>query len=213
MLPQQSVIDPFHAGCCYNYMKKNDNAILVPLVDVDGNITGYADKMTAHIRGDLHLAFSVMVVRCRNDRVEYFLQRRAMDKYHSGGLWANTCCSHPLPNEDINVAARRRIGEELGIQASLDLLKIGQIRYKHHLDNNLIEHEFDHILVSEVTTLQWHNNPDEVMEARWWKEAEIVNQLSNNPEIFTAWFAQIFSFTRASMHASKALLRPMPEMN
>ncbi|MFT6087664.1 MAG: isopentenyl-diphosphate delta-isomerase [Glaciecola sp.] len=194
-------------------MKKNDNAILVPLVDVDGNITGYADKMTAHIRGDLHLAFSVMVVRRRNKGVEYLLQRRALNKYHSGGLWANTCCSHPLPNEKIKNAAMRRVSEELGVKASLDLVKVGQIRYKHHLANNLIEHEFDHILVAEVTTLQWHNNPDEVMETRWWKESEIVNQISNNPEVFTAWFAQVFSFTRANMNTSKALLGPVPEVN
>ena len=213
MLSQQPVIDPFHANCCFNVMKKNDNAILVPLVDVDGNITGYADKMTAHIRGDLHLAFSVMIVRIRHKRVEYFLQRRAIHKYHSGGLWANTCCSHPLPNEHINTAARRRVAEELGIHASLNLVSVGQIRYKHHLDNNLIEHEFDHILVAEVTTLQWHNNPDEVMESRWWEESEIVNQLKTDPEVFTAWFAQIFSCTRANMNTSKMLLRPMPEMN
>lgn len=213
MLSQQPVIDPFHASCCYNIMNKNRSAILVPLVDLNGNITGYADKMAAHIRGDLHLAFSVMIVRHHNDSVEYLLQRRAMHKYHSGGLWANTCCSHPLPNENINAAARRRVSEELGIQSPLALLKVGQIRYKHHLDNNLIEHEFDHILVSEVTTLQWHSNPDEVMEARWWKEAEIVSQLRSDPDIFTAWFAQIFSVTRTSMNASNALLRTMPEMN
>jgi isopentenyl-diphosphate delta-isomerase len=194
-------------------MKKNDNNILIPLVDVDGKITGYADKMTVHIRGDLHLAFSVMLVRTQNNGVEYLLQRRAAHKYHSGGLWANTCCSHPLPNENINTAAKRRIAEELGIQASLKLVTVGQVCYKHHLDNELIEHEFDHILVANVTTLAWNNNPDEVMEARWWKESEIVNQLSNNPEVFTAWFAQVFSFTRANISSSNELLRAMPEMN
>jgi isopentenyl-diphosphate delta-isomerase len=213
ILSQPPVIDLFHAGYGLNYMKKIVNTILVPLVDVNGNITGYADKMTAHVRGDLHLAFSVMVVRKQNDGVEYLLQRRAMHKYHSGGLWANTCCSHPLPNEDINTAARRRIAEELGIKASLDLLNVGSIRYKHHLENDLIEHEFDHILIAKVTTLGWENNPDEVMEARWWKESEVVNQLSNNPEIFSAWFAQVFAFARANVNASKMLLSPVPEMN
>ncbi|GAC27351.1 isopentenyl-diphosphate Delta-isomerase [Brumicola pallidula] len=194
-------------------MRKKDNVILVPLVDVNGNITGYVDKMTAHIRGDLHLAFSVMIIRRKRGRIEYLLQRRALHKYHSGGLWANTCCSHPLPNETINNAAQRRVSEELGIQAPLNLSTVGKIRYKHHLDNSLIEHEFDHILVSEVTELQWQNNTDEVMEARWWKENEIENQLNSNPEIFTAWFAQVFAFARANITVSKALLGAMPQMN
>lgn len=194
-------------------MSKKDNTILVPLVDVEGNITGYVDKMTAHIRGDLHLAFSVMVIRRKRDRVEYLLQRRALHKYHSGGLWANTCCSHPLPNETITAAAQRRVAEELGIQAPLNLLTVGKIRYKHRLDNNLIEHEFDHILVSEVTELKWQNNIDEVMEARWWKESEIEKQLNKNPEIFTAWFAQVFAFARANITVSKGLSGSMPQMN
>jgi isopentenyl-diphosphate delta-isomerase len=194
-------------------MSKKDNTILVPLVDVEGNITGYVDKMTAHIRGDLHLAFSVMVIRRKRDRVEYLLQRRALHKYHSGGLWANTCCSHPLPNEAITAAAQRRVSEELGIQAPLNLSTVGKISYKHRLDNNLIEHEFDHILVSEVTDLKWQNNKDEVMEARWWKESEIEKQLDNNPEIFTAWFAQVFAFVRANITVAKALSSSVPQMN
>lgn len=194
-------------------MSIKEDIILVPLVDVDGNITGYVDKMTAHIRGDLHLAFSVMIIRRKGDCVEYLLQRRALHKYHSGGLWANTCCSHPLPNETITTAAQRRVSEELGIQTPLNLLTVGKICYKHRLDNNLIEHEFDHILVSEVMELTWQNNIEEVMEARWWKESEIEKQLNNNPEIFTAWFAQVFEFARANITVLKRQSGSMPQMN
>jgi isopentenyl-diphosphate delta-isomerase len=107
-------------------MMKNSE-ILVALVDNTGKITGYSEKMLAHLRGDLHLAFSLMIIRRKNHCVEYLLQRRALHKYHSGGLWANTCCSHPLPNENIQVAARRRVFEELGISEFLSMSLIDSI--------------------------------------------------------------------------------------
>ena len=177
-------------------MKNKDPEILVALVDNNGKITGYAEKMIAHRRGDLHLAFSLMIIRRKNNRVEYLLQRRALHKYHSGGLWANTCCSHPLPYENINDAAKRRVSEELGINESLNMSNIGQIQYRHQLDNNMIEHELDKILVAEVNSLSWQQNTDEVMEVCWWKEQEISQQLFNNPDIFAKWFSKVFEHTR-----------------
>ena len=173
-----------------------DSEILVALVDNTGKITGYAEKMLAHIRGDLHLAFSLMIIRRKNNRVEYLLQRRALHKYHSGGLWANTCCSHPLPDENIQDAARRRVSEELGISEPLSMSPIGQIQYKYQLDNNMIEHELDKILVSEVDSVQWRQNLDEVMDVRWWDEQELVKLLNNKPDIFAAWFPKVFEHTR-----------------
>jgi isopentenyl-diphosphate delta-isomerase len=151
-------------------MNQNNSVNLVTLVDKAGNPTGYAEKIEAHLRGDLHLAFSLMIMRRNEGDVEYLLQCRAPDKYHSGGLWANTCCSHPLPNESIKASATRRVSEELGVTQAMDLSIIGQICYRHQLDNNMIEHEFDNIVVAEVDSVQWYENPDEVMEVRWWKE-------------------------------------------
>ena len=173
-----------------------DSEILVALVDNTGKITGYSEKMLAHLRGDLHLAFSLMIIRRKDYCIEYLLQRRALHKYHSGGLWANTCCSHPLPDENIQVAARRRVFEELGISEFLNMSHIGQIQYKYQLDNNMIEHELDKILVTEVESVHWQQNSDEVMEVRWWSEKEVLQQLSNKPDTFAAWFPKVFEHTR-----------------
>jgi isopentenyl-diphosphate delta-isomerase len=188
--------DPFCLELCFNVMKMKDSEILVALVDNTGKITGYAEKMLAHIRGDLHLAFSLMIIRRKKNSVEYLLQRRALHKYHSGGLWANTCCSHPLPDENIQDAARRRVSEELGIIEPLSMSHIGQIQYKYQLDNNMIEHELDKILVTEVDSVQWQQNIDEVMEVRWWSEQEVLQQLFNKPNLFAAWFPKVFEHTR-----------------
>ena len=168
----------------------------VTLVDTDGAVTGYAEKIEAHLRGDLHLAFSLMITRSKGNSTEYLLQRRAMHKYHSGGLWANTCCSHPLPNESIKDAAQRRIAEELGITSGLNLSTIGQIRYKYPLDNDMIEHELDNIVTTDVDDIKWYKNPDEVMDVRWWKEHEIVKQLKCEPSAFTAWFPMVFDYIK-----------------
>lgn len=167
---------------------------LVTLVDSVGNVKGYTDKMNAHRRGQLHLAFSLMIVRRRAGDLEYLLQRRALGKYHSGGLWANTCCSHPSPNEDIFDAAQRRAKEELGIEQALTSKLIGQIYYHHVLDNSMIEHELDNILVAQVDTLSLQENPAEVMQVKWWKHDEIVDSLAQNPVIFTAWFKEVFDY-------------------
>ena len=176
-------------------MKIKESEILVALVDDSGKITGYAEKMLAHLRGDLHLAFSLMIIRRKNHRIEYLLQRRAMHKYHSGGLWANTCCSHPLPDENVKDAARRRVSEELGIHEYLNLSHIGEIQYKFQLDNNMIEHELDKIVITEVENVQWHQNPEEVMDVRWWDEQELIKLLDNKSNIFAAWFPKVFEHT------------------
>ena len=169
---------------------------LVTLVDANGDVTGYAEKIEAHLRGDLHLAFSLMITRSQGNSTEYLLQQRAMHKYHSGGLWANTCCSHPQPNESIKDAAQRRISEELGITSVLNLSTIGQIRYKYPLDNDMIEHELDNIVTTDVDDIKWHQNPDEVMDVRWWKEHEIVQQLERKPSAFAAWFPMVFDYIK-----------------
>ena len=99
---------------------------------------GQAEKLEAHQKGMLHRAFSVMLYRKVAGEVEFLLQRRAEAKYHCGGLWTNTCCSHPRPGESTHDAAGRRLQEELGI--GLPLTEIGQFTYTAHFDNGLTEH-------------------------------------------------------------------------
>ncbi len=116
----------------------------VILVDGQDQETGVAGKMEAHEKGWLHRAFSVFVF---NSQGEMLLQQRALEKYHSGGLLTNTCCSHPRPGEDNKVAAERRLQEEMGFSVSLE--KVFDFLYKADFDNGLTEYEFDHVFVAE----------------------------------------------------------------
>ena len=112
----------------------------VILVDEKDNQVGLMPKLEAHQKGLLHRAFSVFIF---NSDYELLLQKRAFSKYHSGGLWTNTCCSHPRDGEDTIDAANRRLYEEMGIETSLR--KVFDFIYKAELDNNLTENEFDHV--------------------------------------------------------------------
>ncbi|WP_263081337.1 isopentenyl-diphosphate Delta-isomerase [Endozoicomonas sp. Mp262] len=166
----------------------------VILVDENGTISGQQEKLQAHITGELHQAFSVMLYRySRSGEREYLLQQRAEGKYHSGRLWTNTCCSHPRINEDLEQACLRRLKEELGIDQPLTLQEIGVFCYHAQLDNNLIEHERDHVWVGEAVKLCLAPNPVEVMNCRWWSTHEIEQGLKENPAQFTAWFTDVFN--------------------
>ena len=112
----------------------------VILVDKNDNQVGLMPKLEAHEKGLLHRAFSVFIF---NNEYKLLLQKRATSKYHSGGLWTNTCCSHPREGEDISEAANRRLFEEMGIKTSLR--KVYDFIYKAELDNGLTENEFDHV--------------------------------------------------------------------
>src|SRR5690242_1712572 len=114
----------------------------VILVDEHDNEVGTMDKMEAHQKGVLHRAFSVILF---NSKGEVLLQKRSSKKYHSAGLWTNTCCSHPQPSERIEVAARRRLKEEMGINVQPEFAY--KFLYKVTLDNELIEHELDHVYI------------------------------------------------------------------
>ena len=114
----------------------------VILVDEQDQEIGVMEKMEAHRQGLLHRAFSVFIF---NEKGEMLLQQRSLDKYHSGGLWTNACCSHPRPGEDIQRAAQRRLHEELGFVTSIE--EIFDFIYKSPFDNGLTEHEFDHVFI------------------------------------------------------------------
>lgn len=163
----------------------------VVLVTEKGEPTGLAEKMAAHQQGLLHLAFSVMIYRETEKGREYLLQQRALGKYHSGGLWTNTCCSHPMQGESFETAAARRLNEELGIAAPLQFEMGETFCYRAELDNNLTEHELDQIIVCKVDDVAMTPNPEEVMGWRWWPEQEMSSTMAQSPELFTAWFGMV----------------------
>ena len=133
----------------------------VILVDEKDKEIGLEEKIKAHKEGKLHRAFSVFVF---NQKGEMLLQRRALTKYHSGGLWTNTCCSHPRKGEDVDKAASRRLKEEMGF--SCGLKEVFSFIYKTGFDNGLMEHEFDHVFVGAYES-EPKINPEEVAEYKW----------------------------------------------
>ncbi len=158
---------------------------LVVLVDKEDQSVGVKEKLQAHLDGDLHRAFSVFLF---NDSGQWLLQRRAWGKYHSSGLWTNTCCSHPRPGEAVLDAAHRRLKEEMGISAHL--IKSGQLIYLAEVGSGLIEHEFDHIFVGRFNG-DPNPHPDEVCQWKWIDSVSLKKDVDLYPENYTAWFKLI----------------------
>ncbi|MGD1844654.1 MAG: isopentenyl-diphosphate Delta-isomerase [Salibacteraceae bacterium] len=154
----------------------------VILVDESDRPLGTMDKLEAHRQGVLHRAFSVFVF---NEQNELLLQQRAHHKYHSGGLWTNTCCSHPRPGEEVMDAAHRRLVEEMGFDCPIEF-KFSFI-YKKVLDNELTEHELDHVLVGQFSDAP-EVNPDEVGGWRYVDLETLMKEINLYPERFTEWF-------------------------
>lgn len=143
---------------------------------------GVMEKLEVHQKGLLHRAFSVFIF---NDKGELLLQQRALNKYHSAGLWTNTCCSHPRPEEDTLVAAKRRLIEEMGIETHLTHKT--HFIYKTGFENGLTEHEFDHIYFGNYSQMP-HINKNEVETFVWMHPQKIIDEISTQPEKFTSWF-------------------------
>lgn len=168
----------------------------VILVNEFDEAIGEMEKIEAHEKGLLHRAFSVFIF---NDNNELLLQKRAQSKYHSGGLWSNSCCSHPRLNEEIRDAGNRRLQEEMGFTTPLDA--VFSFIYKAKLDNNLTEHELDHVLIG-----RYNNEPDmnldEVEDWKYKQLDEIAEDMKINPSEYTAWFKIIFERIRAVLTQS-----------
>jgi len=158
----------------------------VILVDRDDQQTGTMEKMEAHIQGKLHRAFSVFIF---NKKGELLLQRRADGKYHSGGKWTNTCCSHPRPGETTPEAAHRRLKEEMGITAELNFAF--SFVYCTAIQDDIIENEYDHVFFG-VTDALPVLNPDEVSSFKYISMAHLAAELKNNPGDYTQWLAICF---------------------
>jgi isopentenyl-diphosphate delta-isomerase len=134
----------------------------------------------------LHRAVSVFIFTSKG---EWILQRRALQKYHSKGLWSNTCCSHPYPGETCLQAASRRLSEEMGLQC--DLREIFSFMYKEQLDNGLTEHELDHVFIGNSDNLPVLNH-HEVMDWRVVSYTDLEREMADNPAHFTVWFKRIY---------------------
>ena len=163
-------------------MKKEN----VVLVDRNDNPMGLMPKLEAHEKGVLHRAFSVFIL---NRKGQLMLQRRALDKYHSPGLWTNTCCSHPRESESNIEAGVRRLKEEMGFTTPLK--PMFSFIYKSKFDNGLTEHEFDHVLLGYYDKPPFIN-AIEVSEWKWMSLDKIILEIKNKPEDFTVWFKIIF---------------------
>lgn len=159
---------------------------MVILVDEKDREIGAMEKLEAHQKALLHRAISVFMF---DSQGQWLLQRRAAGKYHSPGLWTNTCCTHPMPDEPNIAAANRRLEQEMGMCGSLS--ELFSFTYREELDQDLTEHEFDHVFMG-VTDALPRINPDEVAEYKYISFEELDEDVCRNPDHYTVWFRKIY---------------------
>ena len=153
----------------------------VILVDEADREVGTGEKLETHQAGKLHRAFSIFVF---NSKGALLLQRRTKTKYHSGGLWANTCCSHPRPGETTIEAAHRRLNEEMGFDCNLR--EIFSFTYQVKFENKLFEYEYDHVFMGKYDS-EPSPNPEEVCDWKWIEVAELKRDIQENPGAYAYW--------------------------
>ena len=154
----------------------------VIVVDENDKEVAVSEKLKAHEAGLLHRAFSVFVF---NSKKELLLQKRADSKYHSAGLWSNTCCGHPRPEETTKAAAKRRLKEEMGFDC--ELKEIFSFVYKTSFKNGLTEYEYNHIFIGEYNQNPVIN-PSEAGEYKWLSKSDLKKSLAEAPDTYTYWF-------------------------
>ena len=156
------------------------------LVNENDEEIGFGEKLPVHQNAQLHRAFSIFVMNGQN---QLLLQKRAFHKYHSGGLWANTCCSHPIRGEKQEDSIHRRLKEEMGFDC--DLMRMFNFIYKVKLDNDLTEYEFDHVYLGRFDG-DPNPNPDEVNDWKWMDLEKVKDDIKMNPQTYTYWIRQAF---------------------
>lgn len=154
-------------------------------VDKNDREIGPVEKMEAHRKAILHRAFSILVFNSKN---ELLLHKRASEKYHSPNLWTNTCCSHPRFNESLNNAVYRRLQEEMGF--TCELKEIFSFIYKIEFEDDLFEHEFDHVFIGSYEG-EINPNTEEVSDYKWLTLEDIEKDISINPNDYTFWFKRL----------------------
>ncbi|MDD2530009.1 MAG: isopentenyl-diphosphate Delta-isomerase [Bacteroidales bacterium] len=163
--------------------------ILVQLVDQNDNPIGQMEKLQAHIEAKMHRAVSLLIM---NSKGEWLLHQRALEKYHSPGLWTNACCTHPFIGESYEDAIRRRLIEEMGMEITGELKHELDFTYYAKLNDNLIEHEYDR-LFSIVFDQIPNPNPEEVKDWKYISFKELKKDIQENPKNYTEWFKIIFT--------------------
>ena len=159
---------------------------MIILVDENDKEIGSEEKIKVHKEGKLHRAFSIFIF---NSEGKMLLQKRAKSKYHSGGLWTNTCCSHPRAGESLNDAVHRRLKEEMGFDC--ELKEIFSFIYKVKFDNNLSEYEYDHVFIGKFDGSP-KPNPDEADSYKWISLDELEKDIKQKPDDYTFWFKIAF---------------------
>ncbi|MFJ4713402.1 isopentenyl-diphosphate Delta-isomerase [Streptomyces sp. NPDC088785] len=182
------------ATAANNASNGTGEAILLELVDEDGRTIGTAEKLAAHqAPGQLHRAFSVFLF---DEQGRLLLQQRALGKYHSPGVWSNTCCGHPYPGEAPFAAAARRTFEELGVSPSL-MAEAGTVRYNHpDPDSGLVEQEFNHLFVGMVQAPP-APDPEEVGQIAFVTAQELAERHAKDP--FSSWFMTVLDAARPAV--------------
>ncbi|MCP3867621.1 MAG: isopentenyl-diphosphate Delta-isomerase [Gammaproteobacteria bacterium] len=174
----------------------------VVLVDAQGRETGLGDKLEVHRSGDLHRAFSIFVF---NNSGNLMLQRRAAGKYHSAGLWSNTCCSHPYPGESITAAAHRRLQQEMGFGCILQ--EVFNFTYRAEVGQGLTEHEYDHVFVG-IYSGQPKPSQAEAQDWKWVSLPSLENDIEGNSDRYTSWFKLIMENNSSALtHGLRNLKR------
>jgi isopentenyl-diphosphate delta-isomerase len=158
----------------------------VVLVTEEDQPVGTAEKLRAHREGWLHRALSVFVF---DPAGRLLLQQRSGEKYHSGGLWSNTCCSHPYPEEAPSTAAGRRLEEEMGFTCALTPAL--HFRYRAPVDAGLTEHEYDHVFVGRVDDIAIRPDPAEVADWAWMDASRLRTDVAARPDRYTVWFRRL----------------------
>ena len=175
-------------------------SLLVQVNALDEPI-GLIEKQEAHIQGVLHRAFSIFIFRKKGPSTQLLLQKRAHAKYHSGGLWTNTCCSHAEPNVPIEETANKRLLEEMGF--SCPLHSVGSFHYKAQVNTLLTEHEIDHVFMALHDPAAILPSPEEASECRWMDITDIQKRMDQEPHTLTVWFPQAFHLALKGLHVSR----------